>query len=58
MDQASVVSAIRTLLPKFAGRISTAEENRCIPRESIEELHETGFFKWFVPKRYGSSRVK
>ena len=52
-DQASVVSAVRMLLPKFAGRISAAEENRCIPRESIEELHEAGFFKWFVPKRYG-----
>jgi len=47
------VSAVRMLLPGFAGRISAADENRCIPRESIEELHETGFFKWFVPKRYG-----
>jgi 3-hydroxy-9,10-secoandrosta-1,3,5(10)-triene-9,17-dione monooxygenase len=52
-DQASVVSAIRMLLPGFAGRISAAEANRCIPPETIEELHETGFFKWFVPKRYG-----
>jgi 3-hydroxy-9,10-secoandrosta-1,3,5(10)-triene-9,17-dione monooxygenase len=52
-DQASVVSAVRTLLPRFADRITAAEENRCIPRETIEDLHETGFFKWFVPKRYG-----
>ena len=41
------------LLPGFAGRISAAEQNRCIPRETIEELHEAGFFNWFVPKRYG-----
>ncbi len=53
MDQASVISAIRMLLPKFASRVTVAEANRSIPRETIEELHEAGFFRWFVPKRYG-----
>lgn len=53
MDQASVISAIRMLLPKFASRVTAAEANRSIPRETIEELHEAGFFRWFVPKRYG-----
>jgi 3-hydroxy-9,10-secoandrosta-1,3,5(10)-triene-9,17-dione monooxygenase len=52
-DQASVIEAIRALFPKLESRIEAAEHSRCIPRESIEELHDTGFFKWFVPKRYG-----
>ncbi len=52
-DQASVIEAVRALFPRLARRVEAAEQSRCIPRESIEELHETGFFKWFVPKRYG-----
>jgi 3-hydroxy-9,10-secoandrosta-1,3,5(10)-triene-9,17-dione monooxygenase len=53
LDQASVVSAVRELLPRFAERTAAAEENRCISRESIRELHDAGFFRWFRPKRYG-----
>src|SRR5271166_5493819 len=53
MDQASVISAIRMLAPKFAGRVTAAAANRSISRETIEELHDTGFFRWFIPKRYG-----
>jgi 3-hydroxy-9,10-secoandrosta-1,3,5(10)-triene-9,17-dione monooxygenase len=52
-DQAEVIAAVRALLPGFAARTRAAEENRCIPSESIEELSRAGFFKWFRPKRYG-----
>lgn len=48
-----VIAAVRALLPGFASRTRVAEEHRCIPRESIEELHDAGFFRWFRPKRYG-----
>lgn len=52
-DQASVVEAVRSLFPKFASRAAAAEKERCVPRESMDELHKAGFFRWFVPKRYG-----
>jgi 3-hydroxy-9,10-secoandrosta-1,3,5(10)-triene-9,17-dione monooxygenase len=53
LDQAEVLAAVRALLPGFAARTRAGEENRCIPRESIEELSKAGFFRWFRPKRYG-----
>jgi 3-hydroxy-9,10-secoandrosta-1,3,5(10)-triene-9,17-dione monooxygenase len=52
-DQSSVVEAVRSLLPRLGSRAAAAEKARCVPRETMDELHETGFFRWFVPKRYG-----
>lgn len=52
-DQSSVVEAVRSLLPKLASRVEAAERDRCIPRETMDELHQAGFFRWFVPRRYG-----
>jgi 3-hydroxy-9,10-secoandrosta-1,3,5(10)-triene-9,17-dione monooxygenase len=52
-DQGSVVESVRSLFPKFASRAAAAEKARCVPRESMDELHEAGFFRWFVPKCYG-----
>jgi 3-hydroxy-9,10-secoandrosta-1,3,5(10)-triene-9,17-dione monooxygenase len=52
-DPAEVIAAVRTLLPGFATRTKAAEEDRCIPRQSIEELSKAGFFRWFRPTRHG-----
>lgn len=52
-DPASVVEAVRSLLPRFASRAAAAEKARRIPQESMDELHDAGFFRWFVPRRYG-----
>lgn len=52
-DESSVVEAVRALFPKLATRVEAAEQARCIPRETMDELHAAGFFRWFVPRRYG-----
>ncbi len=52
-DESSVVETVRALFPKLAARVEAAEQARCIPRETMDELHGAGFFRWFVPRRYG-----
>ncbi|HZO80421.1 MAG TPA: acyl-CoA dehydrogenase family protein [Candidatus Binataceae bacterium] len=52
-NESSVVEAVRGLFPKLAARVEAAEQARRIPGETMDELHAAGFFRWFVPKRYG-----
>ena len=41
------------LVPSLRARAATAERLRRIPDETIQEFKHAGFFRVFVPKRYG-----
>ena len=41
------------LAPKLKERAAAAEEARCIPRETIEDFHQAGFFRILQPAKWG-----
>ncbi|HEX6522041.1 MAG TPA: flavin-dependent monooxygenase [Streptosporangiaceae bacterium] len=48
-----VVAAVNDLLPTLRQRAQEAEDQRCVPAESVKALAETGFFRLLQPARYG-----
>jgi 3-hydroxy-9,10-secoandrosta-1,3,5(10)-triene-9,17-dione monooxygenase len=49
---ASVLGAVRDLLPTFRDRADEAERLRVVPEASIKELEEVGFFRLLQPQRF------
>jgi 3-hydroxy-9,10-secoandrosta-1,3,5(10)-triene-9,17-dione monooxygenase len=49
----TVIAAVRDLLPVLRQRAQEAEDNRCVPAESVKSLAETGFFRLLQPASYG-----
>ena len=47
----------RELAPALRGRAAQAEELRRVPDELIADLHRTGLFRAFQPKRLGGSEL-
>jgi 3-hydroxy-9,10-secoandrosta-1,3,5(10)-triene-9,17-dione monooxygenase len=49
----ATLDAIRDLLPSFRARAADAEQQRRVPKESIDDLAAAGLFRMLQPKRFG-----
>lgn len=52
-DVQAVLAGIDDLLPNLRERAQTAEDQRQVPYETINELDEVGFFKLLQPEQWG-----
>ncbi|MCA2188100.1 3-hydroxy-9,10-secoandrosta-1,3,5(10)-triene-9,17-dione monooxygenase oxygenase subunit [Nonomuraea cavernae] len=50
-----VLDSVRTLLPRFAERARSTDEERRVPEETIRELLDAGVFRMLQPKRYSGA---
>jgi len=48
-----VIRAVTDLLPTIRQRAQEAEDQRCVPAESIKALEEAGLFRLLQPARFG-----
>lgn len=48
-----IVARAQALIPKLRERAEATEKARCVPKETIAEFHEAGFFRILQPKRWG-----
>ncbi|HXQ53606.1 MAG TPA: acyl-CoA dehydrogenase family protein [Stellaceae bacterium] len=48
-----LVRRARDMVPRLAQRAPQAEAARSLPKETIAEMHEAGFFRILQPKRWG-----
>lgn len=53
----SLRERIIEILPAIAANTGKAEQQRFVPEENIELLHEVGFFKAFQPRRFGGHEI-
>ena len=49
----AVIERARAMIPRLASRARAAEDAGLVPRETIDEMQEAGFFKVLQPKRWG-----
>ncbi len=49
----AVIERARAMAPRLASRARAAEDAGLVPRETIDEMQEAGFFKVLQPKRWG-----
>ena len=49
----AVIERARAMAPRLAERARAAEDAGLVPRETIDEMQEAGFFKVLQPKRWG-----
>jgi 3-hydroxy-9,10-secoandrosta-1,3,5(10)-triene-9,17-dione monooxygenase len=52
-----MIGRARSLLPGLRGRAAEAEAARRLPDATIRELHQTGLFRAFQPKRVGGAEL-
>lgn len=52
-DALAVIERARAIAPRLAERARAAEDAGLVPRETIDEMLEAGFFKVLQPKRWG-----
>jgi 3-hydroxy-9,10-secoandrosta-1,3,5(10)-triene-9,17-dione monooxygenase len=57
-DGRILLENLNRMVPKLRERGHAAEKAGRIPQETIDELHEIGAFKAFVPKSYGGMEVE
>ena len=50
-----LLEAAREMRPRLAQRAAWVEQNRRIPEDTLEELHHAGFFRYWIPRRWGGS---
>ncbi|MEV0594677.1 3-hydroxy-9,10-secoandrosta-1,3,5(10)-triene-9,17-dione monooxygenase oxygenase subunit [Nonomuraea cavernae] len=50
-----VLDLVRTLLPRFAERARSTDEERRVPEETIRELVDAGVFRMLQPKRHSGA---
>ncbi len=48
-----VIERARAMIPRLAERARAAEDTLMVPRETVAEMQEAGFFKVLQPKRWG-----
>jgi alkylation response protein AidB-like acyl-CoA dehydrogenase len=53
LDIDALKKAARHLGPALAERASWAEENRRLPQETVDALHDTGLFRTVIPRHLG-----
>jgi len=56
-DRAEMIARARALAPALRARAAEAERLRALPEASIRELHESGLFRAFQPRRVGGSEL-
>ncbi len=49
----AVIERARAMAPRLAERARAAEDAGLVPRQTIDEMQEAGFFKVLQPKRWG-----
>ena len=49
----ALIERARAMVPRLAERARAAEDAGLVPRETIDEMQEAGFFKVLQPKRWG-----
>jgi 3-hydroxy-9,10-secoandrosta-1,3,5(10)-triene-9,17-dione monooxygenase len=52
-EAVAVIERARAMAPRLAERARAAEDAGLVPRETIDEMLEAGFFKVLQPKRWG-----
>ncbi len=53
MSLNDLVERAEAMVPALKKRATQAEANNRLPQETIDEFRDAGFFRVFVPKRYG-----
>lgn len=48
-----ILDSVRALAPSLRARAGSAEQDRCIPIETIDDFRATGMFRLLQPKRFG-----
>jgi 3-hydroxy-9,10-secoandrosta-1,3,5(10)-triene-9,17-dione monooxygenase len=56
-DYATLMERARALLPALRERAADTEKRRAMPPETVEDLHRTGLFRAFQPRRVGGSEL-
>jgi alkylation response protein AidB-like acyl-CoA dehydrogenase len=56
-DRAAALAAARALTPKIRARAAQTEAERCVPRETIDEIAATGLFNLLTPRLFGGSEL-
>ena len=57
-SRASLADGARALIPVLNERWAKANEERCIPEETIADFQSLGLFQIFQPKRYGGFELE
>ncbi len=57
VESETYLARVRTLAPRIAAAAPDIERGRRIPDDLLEALHEAGFYRMFLPKRYGGGEV-
>lgn len=47
----------RELLPRIAATAAEIERSRRVPEDLLDALHQAGFYRMFIPRRYGGGEV-
>lgn len=53
----TLADRVRDILPGISARVDEAERIRKVPVQNVDALRETGFFRAFVPAKYGGLEV-
>src|SRR5262245_64512860 len=53
VDYDEAMRRARGLVPALRERAAAAEAGRGMPKETIEDLHRTGLFRFHQPRRWG-----
>jgi 3-hydroxy-9,10-secoandrosta-1,3,5(10)-triene-9,17-dione monooxygenase len=53
MSEATLVERARAMVPELRERAEQASQDCKVPDETVEAMHEAGFFRVLQPKRYG-----
>jgi 3-hydroxy-9,10-secoandrosta-1,3,5(10)-triene-9,17-dione monooxygenase len=52
-DPQELLRRARDMVPRLRDRAAAAEAARCLPKETIAEMQDAGFFRVIQPKRWG-----
>jgi 3-hydroxy-9,10-secoandrosta-1,3,5(10)-triene-9,17-dione monooxygenase len=54
---ADLIAHARALIPTLAARADKAEQERCVPHETIADMQAAGLFRVFQPERWGGYQM-
>src|SRR5499433_4111010 len=57
VDYDEAMRRARGLVPALRERAAAAEAGREMPKETIEDLHRTGLFRFHQPRRWGGMEL-
>src|SRR5215467_9953193 len=56
-SRTAALEAARALTPKIRARARQTEAERCVPRETIDEIAASGLFNLVTPRVFGGSEL-